>query len=216
MTPPRLWTLFVASLLLALPAAALIGLCATRAGLGPLSSHMTQHIVLMNVGAPVIGYFVVRTLGSPTQLSSIGVLAFATALQTCLLWMWHLPMFLDHSSHGSGLPMLAQGSLFLAALMFWISVLSVRSNDRWMPIFALLLTGKLFCLLGALLIFSPRSIYQTHFADALADQQLAGLLMIAACPLTYVTAGVAIASSWVFELEEQEAFPPVGGRSASK
>jgi putative membrane protein len=67
-----------------------------------------------------------------------------------------------------------------------------------------LLTGKLSCLLGALLIFAPRILYTSghqHSAMAnLTDQQLAGLLMIIACPLSYVTAGVVLAAQMMADL----------------
>ena len=45
--------------------------------------------------------------------------------------------------------------------------------------------------------------------SGLADQQLAGLLMITACPLTYVTAGVIIAARWVLELDGAAADTPL-------
>ena len=49
-------------------------------------------------------------------------------------------------------------------------------------------------MLGALLVFAPRPIYSSgHHGFDLADQQLAGLLMLAACPLSYVLAAIVIA-----------------------
>jgi putative membrane protein len=77
--------------------------------------------------------------------------------------------------------------------------------------FALLITGKLFCLLAALLVFSPRVLYPDALAahrhapvaaDLLSDQHLAGLLMLVLCPLTYVLAGVLIAERWLRELRD--------------
>lgn len=44
----------------------------------------------------------------------------------------------------------------------------------------------------------------------LADQELAGLIMIVACPLFYVSAGVYIAAKWLFELGD-EALPTARG-----
>ena len=38
-------------------------------------------------------------------------------------------------------------------------------------------------------------------AASLADQQLAGLLMLVVCPASYLAAGVAIAARWVFETD---------------
>lgn len=105
-------------------------------------------------------------------------------------------------------------SLFGAALAFWVVVLNLAAVHRWHAIFALLITGKLACLLGSLLIFAPRLLYADaarhlhhlhhsgHAAApaALADQQLAGLLMIVACPLSYLLAGVAIAAQIMRDL----------------
>jgi putative membrane protein len=99
-------------------------------------------------------------------------------------------------------------SFLAAALWFWLAVLSDRSTMRWRALFALLITGKLFCLLGALLVFAPRLLYGGIAAHgplagddgALADQHLAGLMMLAVCPLTYVLAGVVIAAQWLSDL----------------
>ncbi len=101
-----------------------------------------------------------------------------------------------------------QSSLLLAALLFWYSV--IFAEARWYSLLALLTTGKLFCLLGALLTFAPRPIYPQlrelyaqagHFPveTALSDQQLAGLLMLVACPLIYVLASVVLAARWLLE-----------------
>jgi putative membrane protein len=75
-------------------------------------------------------------------------------------------------------------------------------------LFALLVSGKLFCLLAVLLVFAPRFFYGAHGThshggmpvDQLADQHLAGLLMLVVCPLSYVAAAVAIAAQWLREL----------------
>jgi putative membrane protein len=100
-----------------------------------------------------------------------------------------------------------QASLLVAATWFWIAVYE-GMRDRvtaWRPIVALLVTSKLFCLLGVLFIFAPRvlSAGAPHHqaAHLLADQQLAGLLMIVACPLTYLLAGIVCAARWLAALE---------------
>jgi putative membrane protein len=78
---------------------------------------------------------------------------------------------------------------------------------------ALLISGKLACLLGALLIFAPRLLltstvsgHNMHHgpvdhATALADQHLAGLLMVVACPLSYVLTAVVLAAQTMSHLE---------------
>ena len=51
------------------------------------------------------------------------------------------------------------GVLLLAALCFWTLLLSLPDARRWHAVAALLLTGKLVCLLAALLVFAPRALY---------------------------------------------------------
>jgi putative membrane protein len=111
--------------------------------------------------------------------------------------------------------LLMQASLATVALWFWLEILSDGGVRRWRALLALLLTGKLFCLLGVLLVFAPRLLYPADavahgqplpdFAGALADQHLAGLLMLLACPLTYVAAGVVIAALWLRDLMNADA-----------
>ena len=102
------------------------------------------------------------------------------------------------------LQIVMHGSLFLAARRLLDAAASAcRPSARWQAIFLLLLTGKLSCLLGALLIFAPRLLYAADIhapsfdIGTLDDQQLAGLLMITACPLSYVVAGVVLAARMI-------------------
>jgi putative membrane protein len=89
---------------------------------------------------------------------------------------------------------------------------------------ALIVSGKFACLLGVLLIFAPRPLFEPHAAHVgqathtalMADQHLAGLLMIAACPLSYVLTAVILAARAVTRLEKRsaliEASAPLAGR----
>jgi putative membrane protein len=176
---------------------------------GPLTGHMTTHILLMNVVAP-FAVLMSRPMANG-WLTAAGRqnLVTATILQLALIWAWHSPPLLEASltTWTAGLAM--SGSLLAAALWFWHAVLTASGTRRWQSVVALLVTAKIFCLLGALLVFSPRLIYATttpspgqDVAGALADQHLAGLLMLAACPLTYVSAGVLIAARWIAEVDD--------------
>jgi putative membrane protein len=108
--------------------------------------------------------------------------------------------------------MLWHSSLLLSALLFWRALVPA-SGTGWQSIFAVLVTGKLVCLLAVLLVFSPRLLYLQapgaatkhaieHAAQRpdLADQQVAGLLMLAACPLSYVLAGILLAAQSLSDL----------------
>lgn len=175
---------------------------------GPLTGHMIAHILLMNAAAPLAVLVLRPVLSRSAFRKGRPRLAAATMVQLALLWVWHSPRLLQLSLDLPAVGLLMAASLMAAALWFWSAVLAAVGAARWKAIFALLITAKLFCLLGALLVFAPRLLYpellSTHPVGvdaALADQHLAGLLMLAACPLTYVAAGVLIAARWVFELE---------------
>jgi len=179
--------------------------------MGPLSAHMLQHIILMNVLAPAAMLFF-RRFGAR---SSRHHWIFATLTQVILLWLWHAPpLYEAAASHPMSLVAMHL-SLAFSACWFWLSVFSVGEEKVWQGIVAILLTGKLFCLLGALLVFSPRLLYQIScFSEpcrsslelfALADQQMAGSLMLIACPMSYVVIGTVMAARWFSKLERQVA-----------
>lgn len=171
--------------------------------LGHLSTHMMLHIATMNVAAPSVAALIVAfyPLARHFKTTASGLWA-ASLIQIVALWAWHAPAVHDVVTHSFPLTCLTQGTLLIAALTFWLALLTTAANVRWQTIPALLLTGKLACLLAALLIFAPRTLYAStghtgHIAAlpaaaSLDDQHLAGLLMITACPLSYLVAAVII------------------------
>ncbi len=161
--------------------------------LGHLSQHMTAHILTMNVAAPLAAALFVRSL-EPRSVTPGAVWTLATA-QMLALWFLHTPRFHAISAHTPAVALAVHVALAGLAFGFWSALLSLNAGRRWHAPAALLLTGKLACLLAALLIFSPRLLYAAldhgHGAPiSFADQQLAGLLMIVACPLSYLIAAV--------------------------
>jgi putative membrane protein len=176
----------------------------------PLSAHMAVHILSMNVLAPLAALAVLRAEGRPSVHQWLErSLAAATILQLALLWGSHLPSMMPFVVHGSGTGAIVHGLLLASALWFWLATFSQPGARRWRALVALLVCGKLFCLLGVLLVFAPRPLYLPHAAlhdgaghAALADQQLAGLLMVVACPLSYVLAGIVIAARWLGDVAD--------------
>jgi putative membrane protein len=165
--------------------------------LGHFSAHMVVHIASMNVAAPLLAAWAMTHW--PTRGIPASWLWIATLVQIGLLWTWHSPAVHNATAEPPALGLALHGTLFLAALSFWFSLLTISTAARWQTIPALLLTGKLACLLAALLIFAPRTLYEAaghlHGAahlPALDDQHLAGLLMITACPLSYLVSAVII------------------------
>ncbi|SFO01492.1 putative membrane protein [Nitrosospira briensis] len=175
--------------------------------IGQLSELMLQHMVLMNLVVPGLIYML-RPKVSPTVSRNWHL---ATATQLALLWGWHSPPALGAAMSNPIMMLTMNASLTAAAAWFWLAIYATRATGRWRAIFALLVTGKLFCLLGALLVFAPRSLFGVMvrgldvvpMSESLADQQLAGLVMLVVCPLIYITAGLVLASRWFLTMEAE-------------
>lgn len=175
-------------------------------------AHMLQHLLVMNVAALLIAAACSRSQrdsGSPPPHfwcavpRGLGKLPVVTTMQLAALWIWHMPAVFTATHHSSILMGLMQMSLFGAAFLFWRAVLARDSRSAWPAIFALLATAKVYCLLGAIFVFSRRPLYPV-FGDpeawgfsALEDQQLAGLSMISACAVTYIAVAIALFAWWL-------------------
>jgi putative membrane protein len=170
------------------------------ASFGPLSAGMGGHILLMNLLAPAVA---VLAAGATLPVAlRVNHAVVATGLQLLLLWGWHAPPSLAAAMERPTLHLVMQLSLTIAAVWFWIGIVNAAARSPWRAVAALLITSKLFCLLGVLLTFASRPLYPAanHHGmalNALADQQLAGLMMLIACPLSYLVAAVIIAARWL-------------------
>lgn len=172
---------------------------------GPLSLQMTQHLFVMNVAAPLLA-----GVRREPRFSYPGVLWIAALAQIALLWTWHLPSVQTAAAASFALHLVMLGMLAVTAFVFWSLVLQAARVGKWHALAGLLLTGKLACLLGALMIFATRDLYTlpglvfpicSTGPSTLADQNLAGLLMITACPLSYLVAAVVLATQMFARLE---------------
>lgn len=170
------------------------------------AAHMLQHLLAMNVAALLIA------MALRSVRLKLPTLAAVTVLQLAAIWLWHMPSVFasaHHSPWGHGLMQL---SLFGVAGLFWRTVLDSRMYPVWHRIFALLITAKVFCLLGAAFVFSRRTLYpgfgnpENWGLTGLQDQQLAGLLMVSSCALIYVAAAIALFARWLFTAGPHAAF----------
>lgn len=164
---------------------------------GSIDAMMLWHVLLMNAAAPLVAYGFRARLPETIEESIFP----AAAVQLALLWGWHSPIAMDAAMNSQVAGLVMQATLFLAALWFWSAVVKTSEHGRWRALIALALTGKLFCLLGALFVFSNSALYSNHGHALTADvavnrQQFAGLLMLAVCPLTYIAAAIALAVRW--------------------
>jgi putative membrane protein len=186
--------------LAALAVLALLALCYIEIA-GVFSRHMIIHIALMAVAAPVMASLLRKLRHSFTQPASAATLCMIITLQAALFLAWHSPRGVGLAMDGPAGALLMQATLLFSALWFWLTIFNQTGKHLWRAVIALLLTGKLFCLIAVLLTFAPRVLYDVTAVNAsmtieLADQQLAGLLMITICPLTYVLAAIVLIFRW--------------------
>lgn len=188
------------------------------------AAHMAQHVVLMNIAAPLLvvsgpvstmAYALPRDLRRKVVLTAqwrplrrmshltAGVLA-ATLLQQIALWIWHTPSAIEVALRDELVHALMHGSLFAAALLFWAAISHPRGLGYGRSILALLVTAKLSGLLGAILIFAPRALYPVYVGrgepwglSPLEDQQLAGLMMMPSGGAIYLIAATVLAALWL-------------------
>jgi putative membrane protein len=187
---------------------ALLALCYIEIA-GVFSRHMIIHIALMAVAAPVMASLLRKLRHSFTQPASVATLCAVITLQAALFLAWHSPPGVGLALGGPAGALLMQATLLFSALWFWLTIFNQTGKHLWRAVIALLLTGKLFCLIAVLLTFAPRVLYDVTAVNGsmtieLADQQLAGLLMITICPLTYVLAAIVLIFRWFQTLCESQ------------
>lgn len=162
--------------------------------------HMLLHVLMMSLVAP-LAVIALRWCIAPRWHTRPAQLWFATALQLAVFLFWHAPAGMTHAMHAAAGNLQLQLSLLAAATLFWWCIAGLEPARTWHAIAALLVTGKLFCLVAVILTFAPRALY--HMMP-LADQQLAGLIMITLCPLTYIASALWLCRRWLLRFDVYE------------
>lgn len=159
--------------------------CALSSAL--FSARVTHHVLLAVLAAPLL------VAALPTFRPRLP-LAFWTAAQTLIFWLWHAPGIYAWALSSDAAYWLMQLSLLASAALFWSSV---RAASAPAAVAALLATMVQMGLLGALITFSVAPLYAPHFLTTTAwglspldDQQLAGLIMWAPGAAAYLGAAL--------------------------
>lgn len=198
-----------------------------------LAAHMTQHVLLSTFAVPLLLLSAPlatlvwalpitwrRRLGAVSQdrlisrgwnvltLPLVAWLAYALSL-----WLWHMPALYEAAILDNTLHLLEHISFFASALLlWWTALISVRSTalGPGAGIFLLFTTSLHAGLLGALLTFAQRPFYPYYESvpsffglDALADQQMAGIIMWIPGGLVYLTGAVVLIYLWLQRLEKR-------------
>lgn len=163
-------------------------LCALASAL--FSARVFHHVVLIAVIAPLLA------TALPWRNGPLMPLAALTLLHALAVWIWHAPSAYEWAIYGAVPYWLMQATLLGTAWLFWREVLSPLTRQG-AALIALVAFVAQMGLLGALLVFSNFPVYPSHIQttapfrlSALADQQLAGLLMWVPAMLPYMAVGL--------------------------
>lgn len=158
--------------------------------------RVVHHMALVLAVAPLLAHGLAPWLRRlPTPLWPV------TALAAALFWTWHVPGPYAAALSSDGMYALMQLSLLGSATAFW---LAIQRSDPMRALAAILVTTVLMGLLGALITFAARPLYEPHVASTLSwgvspleDQQLAGIVMWAPGSIAYLLAAVWIGWRWL-------------------
>jgi len=160
------------------------------------SAHMGQHLLLTLLFPPLLLYgtpaWVVRRVLAPRWVTALARIVtrpvIAAATFTAPIVLWHVPVFYEAALRHHNLHILQHLVFLTTAAIMWWPVLSPVPELPRLPypgqMLYLFLLGLPMSITGALITLSDSVLYPFYAAaprvcdlDALADQQIGGLLM---------------------------------------
>jgi putative membrane protein len=154
------------------------------------AAHMAMHMTVVALAAPALALGLSGGRLDPAPARG-GMALVASAAEFLLVWFWHLPGAHLLARQQGWAMALEQGGFLAAGLLLWLGCLS-PAGRRGEGVLALLLTSTHMVLLGVLLAMAPRALYGGH-GEALADQQLGAVIMLATGGLAYLAGGLVLA-----------------------
>jgi len=188
------------------------------------SVHMTQHELLMLVAAPLLAIgrpMVPMLFALPRRVRLSGGRAAAVLrltsspfavflLHALALWIWHVPLLYEAAVRDERIHLIQHVCFTATAMLFWWGLTRGRYGRlgygaAFIYVFATAVHTEG---LGALLTFSARPWYPLYAAQqgplaALADQQLAGLIMWVPAGVLMMLFGLALFAAWLGEAERR-------------
>ena len=172
---------------------------------GPFTAHMTMHMLVVAVAAPLIALGVAGTRFDPVaRAPRLFPPILLSLVELAVVWTWHAPALHRIARHTTTGVVVEQATFLLSGLLVWGASLggdALRGGARTGGgLLALLLTSMHMTLLGALLALPPRPLYAHAHAHAhaghaltpLQDQHLGGAIMLAVGGASYLLGGLAL------------------------
>jgi putative membrane protein len=163
------------------------------------SAHMTMHMAVVAVAAPLIALAVAGTAVDPVRVSPRLVAPIpASLLELVVVWAWHAPALHHAARHTTWALVLEQAMFMAAGLLVWIAAVGGDRETRRLRggagTVALLFTSMHMTLLGALFAVADRSLYAHGAgmapASSLTDQHLGGAIMLLVGGASYMAGGL--------------------------
>jgi putative membrane protein len=196
------------------------GIVLGLAWLGPLpefarhsfAAHMTMHIAVVAVAAPLLSVAMAGTVADPVRLAPRMFAPIPASLaELVVVWGWHVPALHHAAREHTWVLVLEQATFLAAGLMLWIAAVGGDGEQRRVRagagVVALLFTSMHMTLLGALFALAPRPLY-SHIAavdSSLADQHLGGAIMLLVGGTSYLAGGLWLTSGLLRPREAREA-----------
>ncbi|PXA99095.1 hypothetical protein DMC47_05175 [Nostoc sp. 3335mG] len=167
------------------------------------AAHMALHMGVVGIAVPVLAAGLAPIVADHRLLRSQLALPVAVSLvDLVVVWGWHTPA-LHHASRVSVLALTVEQAMFaVVSLAVWVLALASPTGRRGPAALAgaltLFFTSMHMTLLGALIGLAPRPIYPGHShhtafgLDALADQQVGGVIMLAIGGVIYLLGGLTL------------------------
>jgi putative membrane protein len=203
----------------------------TRLSDALFAAHMTQHEFLMLVAAPLVvlgrplavlpwllprrhRLLLRRLPGSRLSRAWERLTMPVTVLVVhgAIVWIAHVPALFEAALAHDGVHAVQHLLFFWSAALFWWALVHGRYGrfGYGMSVLFVFVTGLHTSLLGALLTFAPTVWYPTYEAravarggSALADQQLAGMLMWMPAGTLFLVIGLALFAAWMGQAERR-------------
>jgi putative membrane protein len=223
-----------------------IGWCAMAAAILPpldaaavqlFSAHMSQHELMMLVGAPlltagrplpkvlgglppgarVLAAHVLQSAPAAGAWRALTMPVVAWVLHGLAVWVWHVPALYQLAVRNEGVHALQHAMFVGTAVLFWWGVLYGRYGRAGYgaAAFFVFLTVVHSGMLGAAVALAPSPLYpdyaassHAHGVDPLADQQLAGLIMWIPAGLILTVLGIGLFAAWLGEAGRRERQQP--------
>lgn len=204
------------------------------------AAHMVQHVLLLAVAAPLlaIGAPLPTLLWSLPPATRVRAMSWWRALlrahstrrwmawavaalvvQAATMWLWHLPLLFEAARRSAPLHALEHLTLLTTAVAFWWAIAGGRRARFGVGVLLVFVGGFPGTALGAALLLAPNPWYPSYVTStvpkALADQQLAGVVMWSVAGVAYVIAAAILFGAWLAHGERSDpsrpvAAPPLG------